>query len=94
VPCLDLLQAIANVLEACRGLFEQVLDSLAYAIRLALGTEKGDLARQARDICSEREEAIGEVSGKGVELGIILVFGVVGAAPCGGLGYACVRAVA
>jgi hypothetical protein len=94
VPCLDFLQAITNVFEACGGLFKQVLDSLTDAIRLALGAEKGDLTRQTRDVCSEREEAIREVGGKGVELGIILVFGVVGAAPCGGLGYACVRAVA
>lgn len=91
MPGLHLLQALANLFEAIARLGQQVLHTLAHTVRLATRTQQGDLAGEAADVGGEREELVGEVGGVLLELRVVGVLGVVGAAPGRGLRFQRVR---
>jgi hypothetical protein len=84
-PCSDLLQTLADILEASRSLIDDISDSLAHALCFALCAEQSKLVREARDVRCEREELIGELLGVLAELGVVGVLGIVFAPPGGGL---------
>jgi len=86
-PCRDLLQPLANLLEAGARLLDQVLDALAHALGFLLRAEQADLALQLVDAGGQGEELLRQLRGEAAEFGVVAVERVIFAAEGGGLGF-------